>query len=221
MTQVIFRFAAVALMSFLSSQSFAGIIINPVSSSTFPVGFNGGTLDVASSTSTLEFTEILNQQTATNGTLSVSGITAVGAASSTPVGGIQFISQPTLGGDFSLNDDATGGLLLSGTFGSGAIVGSDSPTTNAAGFGTDNVIFNGGSLLQFIDTDGSFNLSFILDPPLQIGGTSGQVSPFDGNFTGQIDVQASGGQVPEPSSALMFSPILLMGLISRRRARKV
>ena len=226
MIQVMTRFAAVVLMSLLCSHSFAGIMINPLASTALPAGFDGSSLSIAASESNLQFTdEILNQQTATSGFLSVSGIQASGPALSTLVGQgpTEILTQPTTGGSFELTDD-NDNLLLSGNFGSGAIGGTT--ISNEAGFGTDNALFNGGSLLDFIDPEGSFSLSLILDADgLQgSGGSLGFIAGFDANFTAQIDVLAvdsPNGQVPEPGSVLMFSPILLMGLISRRRARKV
>ena len=225
MIQVMTRFAAVVLMSLLCSHSFAGIIILPVRRTAFPVEFDGSSLNVFDSESTLQFTdEILNQQTATRGFLSVSGIDASGAASSQPIGQSNFLSQSTSEnsfGSFTLTDD-NGVLLLSGRLGSGVLSGSEGADT--ATFRTDNAFFNGGSLLQFIQPRGSFSLGLIIDDDqgLQVSGDSrGSIAEFDANFTAQIDVQAVGGQVPEPGSVLMFSPILLMGLISRRRARKV
>ena len=225
MSQVLTRFAAVVLMSFLCSQSFGGVIggeviINPFANPTlFPAQFDGETLSTVASSSSLDFLGILVPQSNTTGIISVSDVEASGPAVSLG----ELVVQQTTGGGFSLTDDSNN-VLLSGNFESGLLSGTGANTAN---FRTDNALFNGGSLLEFVEPEGSFSLGLVIDGPglqvVNIVNNSGELLPFAADFTGQILVQGieSDGQVPEPSSVLMFSPILLMGLISRRRTRKV
>ena len=223
MAQILIRFAAVCLMTFLCSQSFAGVIpgniaVTPFGTPTSRVQLTGTPVSnsltlssISVSQSSLEFNGILASQSIPTGTISVSNVMTDGNAS------LDFgeLSQPTTSGDFSLSDPDDN-LLLSGTFGAGLISGPTNDIT--AGFNTDQVMFNGGSLLQFIKPEGSFVLSLIVDGGSLEQTTAGTLAPFSADITANITVQGihPDGQVPEPGSIFIFAPMLL-GLVSRRR----
>ena len=121
MVQKMIRSAAVFLMTFLCSQSFAGVLtggiaINPeggtVTQISNSVQFDGTTLQLSnSSISDLEFLGILAPPSTGTGFLSVSSVAASGPV---VAAGANLFQQTTKGG-FTLNDQ-NGNLLLSGMF---------------------------------------------------------------------------------------------------------
>lgn len=152
---------------------------------------------------------------ASGASFTLSGISANGAPSvAGPV-----ISQDTVGGTFSLFDNANT-LLLSGNLSDGVLVGSDNGSV-ASTFSTTFGNFNGGTLLPLIPNLNTLFLALTLSN-VQTAGASGLdvafgiIQNFSGN--GQISIDAELAATPEPFTlGLLFTGTLMGAFISRRK----
>ena len=161
-----------------------------------------GTTNVTFGSVTLSgFLNELTDDVNDTGTISISGIT-VGDPVVPDPGTTSFFG--TQSGELEIVD-SNGALLLSGNIEPGFLqVGEFN-----GGF-SSVITFTGGSLLEFIEDDGGLSLSLL---ELEQSESS---SDFIATFTAEISANSL-GEVPEPSTLLMFSPILI-GLFARRRS---
>ena len=192
----------------LCCQSYAGVIGGPTTINLDPtdssnVVFDGSVFSTAeNSESTLTLGGFLDKFSSPSNevaTISIQGVEASGDL--VTLAGSLF--QGTEGGNFEILD-LSNELLLSGDFGPGVIglAQSGGVLSSAGGFSSD-VTFTDGLILEHIAPVGTISVSLsqiVANPTVELD--------FEANFTAEITV----GQVPEPSTLFMFSPIL-MGLL--------
>ncbi len=215
---------------FFSSSVFADTIIKFDLGSTGPdVEYVGGvfsTVDdgvvgtIGEQDSGIDFTGFLDGAIAdilVGASITIDNVIASGAANI--VGPI--IAQETTGGTISLWDNV-GGLLLTGTLGSGAITGSQGGETGSF-FNTTVMTYTAGSLLSFVSPTPA-GISIALNGILS-GGLVGMNVAFNPNtnafelqnFTSDASGLLTGSAVPEPASMLLLGSAIFGGIASRRK----
>ena len=218
MNRIIFGSAYFVGLMLLCCQSYAGVIGGPTTINLGPtdssnVVFDGSVFSTAeNSESTLTLGGFLDKFSSPSNefaTISIQGVEASGdLVTLAGPGDEDSLFQGTEGGNFEILD-LSNELLLSGDFGPGVIglAQSGGVLSSAGGF-SSNVTFTNGLILEHIAPVGTISVSLsqiVANPTVELD--------FEANFTAEITV----GQVPEPSTLFMFSPIL-MGLLVRRRS---
>lgn len=162
----------------------------------------------------LEFVGFLDgifSDIASGASMSIAGITATGLPNLLGT----LVTQATTGGTFNVYSP-TNVLLLSGTLGSGAILGSTSASTGSF-FNTTVATFTGGSLLTYVlNTPAALSLSF---SNVVTDGKPGMVVTPNGlqNFVTDATGQVEGSAVPEPATAALLISGVLGGIAARRK----
>ena len=222
MNRIIIGSAYFVGLMLLCCQSYAGVIggtttinLDPIRDSN--VVFDGSVFNTTSipgnppSTLTLSgFLDKFSSPSNEFSRISIQGVEAFGGlVANTPSGsGSELLFQGTVGGEFEIHD-LNNDLLLSGDLGLGLIsaVRNTGGLSSAGGFSSD-VTFTDGLILEHIAPAGTISLSLseiVANPTVDFG--------FEANFTAEITVE----QAPEPSTLIIFSPILI-GLLVRRRS---
>jgi hypothetical protein len=166
------------------------------------------------------------------GSFTLSGVAVDGLPNVTAIGGLQLLTQPTMGGSFSLYDQA-GALLLEGTLVDGSLNGITGASATG-GFLTANLgTFTGPStagldpLFDLLDPK-SASLSMPFTDVVSTGpsgsvpglmqGAGGALLNFRADASVNIGAGALGQELPEPSG-LSLACLACLGLLRLRSKR--